>query len=145
MVRTGSKRLDGQIHQIGEVAEAVGLSLRTIRHYEEVAVVAPSGRTAGGFRLYTEDDIERLRLVKHMKPLDFTLEEMRELLVVRDRLTGSIDDDERRQLTERLAMYADAAETRCEKLRQQLHSAQSMAAVLRREASRRRRQSGSRP
>lgn len=56
--------MDSEMHQIGEVAEAVGLSLRTIRYYEEVGVVPPWGRTAGGFRLYTDDDIERLRLVK---------------------------------------------------------------------------------
>ena len=39
-----------RMHQIGEVADVVGLSLRTIRHYEEVGLVPPSGRTAGGFR-----------------------------------------------------------------------------------------------
>ena len=132
------------MHRIGEVADAVGLSLRTIRHYEEVALVPPSGRTAGGFRLYTDDDIERLRLVKHMKPLDFTLEEMRDLLDARERLARSVDDGERKRLTDRLALYADAAETRCEKLREQLQSAQAMAATLRREASRRRRPAGSR-
>ncbi|MDP9386825.1 MAG: MerR family transcriptional regulator [Actinomycetota bacterium] len=133
-----------EMHQIGEVADAVGLSLRTIRHYEEVGVVRPSGRTAGGFRLYTDDDVERLRLVKHMKPLDFTLEEMRDLLHVRDRLAEGVDDDERGPLLDRLAMYAAAAETRCEKLREQLEAAGTMATMLRREASRRRRPSGSR-
>ena len=133
------------MHQIGGVADTVGLSLRTIRHYEEVGLVPPSGRTAGGFRLYTDDDIDRLRLGKEMKPLDFTLEEMRDLLDARDRLAERIDDDERRRLTDRLARYADAAEARCERLRAQLHSAESMAATLRREASRRRRSSGARP
>jgi MerR family transcriptional regulator, copper efflux regulator len=78
------------MHQIGEVAEAVGLSLRTIRYYEEVGVVPPSGRTAGGFRLYTDGDIERLLLVKQMKPLDFSLEEMRDLLQTRDRLAADV-------------------------------------------------------
>ncbi|MEX0790718.1 MAG: MerR family transcriptional regulator, partial [Actinomycetota bacterium] len=73
------------MHQIGEAAESVGLSLRTIRHYEEIGLVPPSGRTSGGFRLYTEEDIERLRLVKHMKPLDFSLEEMRDLVPERRR------------------------------------------------------------
>jgi len=63
--------MDGVMHQIGEVADAVGLSLRTIRYYEE-GVAPPSGRAAGGFRLYTDDDIELLRLVKQMKPLDFS-------------------------------------------------------------------------
>lgn len=66
--------------QIGEVAETVGLSLRTIRYYEEIGLVVPSGRTDGGFRLYTEADIERLGLVKALKPVGMSLETMGELL-----------------------------------------------------------------
>lgn len=133
-----------EMHQIGEVAEAVGLSLRTIRHYEEVGLVPPSGRTAGGFRLYTDEDVERLLLVKRMKPLDFSLEEMRNLLELRYRLAEGVEDDERALLVERLSMYATAAESRCEKLRQQLESAEIMAAMLRQEASKRRRTSRAR-
>ena len=47
----------GEHMQIGEVAERVKLSLRTIRHYEEVGLVPPSARSKGGFRLYTEADV----------------------------------------------------------------------------------------
>jgi len=130
--------MDPGMHQIGEAADKVGLSLRTIRHYEEVGLVPPSGRSAGGFRLYTDEDIDRLRLVKHMKPLDFSLEEMRDLLQARDRLAAGIDDPEERDRTyERLAMYATAAEQRCESLRAKLEAAESMADQLRREAHRR--------
>jgi DNA-binding transcriptional MerR regulator len=132
----------GRMLQIGEVAEAVGLSLRTIRHYEEVGLVPPSGRTSGGFRLYTEEDIDRLRLVKHMKPLDFSLDQMRELLEARDLLDEGVSDDEARgALLERIAMYAAIAEERCSQLRAQLQVAESMAEMLRRESSRRRRRS----
>ena len=42
----------------------------------------PSGRTVGGLRLYTDDDVERLALIKRMKPLGFALDEMRELLAL---------------------------------------------------------------
>lgn len=77
--------------------------------------------------------------------LEFSLEEMRDLLDARDRLAERIDDDERRRLTDRLALYADAAETRCEKLRQQLQSARRVAATLRREAAHKRRSPGLRP
>lgn len=127
------------MHQIGEAAERVGLSLRTIRHYEDVGLVSPSGRSSGGFRLYTDDDIERLGLVKRMKPLGFSLEEMRDLLGVRDRLGEAIDDDERSSLLERLLNYASASEARCEKLRNELAAAQEMATLLRQEALRARR------
>ncbi len=126
------------MHQIGEVAEAVELSLRTIRHYEEVGLVPPSGRSAGGFRLYTDDDVERLRLVKQMKPLDFTLGEMRELLDVRGRLATAGSGHERAGLAERLELFAAAAERRCETLRDQLDAAQAMAEALRHEARRHR-------
>ena len=66
--------------QIGEVAEQIGLSLRTIRYYEEVGLAVPSARSEGGFRLYVESDVERLRVVMQMKPLGFSLEEMTQLL-----------------------------------------------------------------
>lgn len=125
------------VHQIGEVAEVVGLSLRTIRHYEEVGLVPPSGRSTGGFRLYTNDDIERLRLVKHMKPLDFTLEEMRDLLDARERLAREVDEEERAELLGKLSMYAAAADSRCQRLRGELAAAEAMASMLRRETSRR--------
>ena len=68
--------------QIGEAAARVGLSIRTIRHYEEVGLIVPSARSGGGFRLYTEPDLARLRVVKEMKPLGFALAEMREVLSV---------------------------------------------------------------
>jgi len=133
------------MYQIGEVAEAVGLSLRTIRHYEEVRLVPPSGRTAGGFRLYADDDVERLRVVKQMKPLNFTLEEMRDLLQVREWLAADVAGEERESLVGRVAMYAAAAQTRCETLRSELQSPEAFTATLRREVSRSRRASGSRP
>jgi MerR family transcriptional regulator, copper efflux regulator len=78
----------GALKLIGEVADRLGLSLRTIRHYDEVGLVVPSGRTAGGFRLYTDEDVERLALIKRMKPLGFSLDEMRDLLEIRDSLTN---------------------------------------------------------
>lgn len=71
---------------IGELAERAGMSLRTIRHYDEVGLLVPSGRSAGGFRMYTEEDLERLLVIRRMKPLGFTLEEMAELLRVVDAL-----------------------------------------------------------
>lgn len=124
-------------HQIGEVAEAVGLSLRTIRYYEEVGLVTPSGRSSGGFRLYTDDDVDRLRLVKEMKPLDFSIDEIRDLLALRDRL--AIVPRVRRADVDRLGLYADAAMRRCEALRTQLATAESLARTLQRDTTRARR------
>lgn len=120
-----------RMHQIGEVAEAVGLSLRTIRYYEEADLAPPSGRTAGGFRLYTDRDIERLRLVKNMKPLDLSIEEMRELLSVRDQLAdGRVSSRKRDVLLERLAMFGALAQERCERLREQLRNAEAVSDTI---------------
>lgn len=50
---------DEQLQQIGTVVKRVGLSLCTVRHYEDVGLVIPSGRSGGGFRLYTDADVEQ--------------------------------------------------------------------------------------
>lgn len=123
--------------QIGEVSEQTGLSLRTIRYYEEVGLVTPSSRTIGGFRLYTETDVDRLRLVQRMKPLEFSLEKMKDVLQVLDGLeseTGS----EHEELISRLGTYRDAAGARVSALRQQLDVAEGFAADLEREIGRQR-------
>ncbi|MFC8102621.1 MerR family transcriptional regulator [Streptomyces sp. NPDC057363] len=120
--------------QIGEVAERTGLSLRTIRHYEEVGLVVPSARSKGGFRLYTESDVERLMVIRRMKPLDFSLEEMRDLLDITDRL-ASVDSppagEDLERLRERLDAYRKTADARCETLRSRLAMAEDFAATLR--------------
>ncbi|CPS19285.1 MerR family transcriptional regulator [Mycobacteroides abscessus] len=72
--------------QIGQVAARTELSIRTIRHYDDVGLVTPSARSTGGFRLYTETDVERLLVIRRMKPLDFTLTEMKDLLQAIDTL-----------------------------------------------------------
>lgn len=125
------------MHQIGEVAETVGLSLRTIRHWDDVGLVPPSGRSAGGFRLYTDGDIEQLRLVKNMKPLGFSLEEMRSMLDVLDRLGAErVPTKERTQLLDRLRGFADVADDSCARLREQLVAAEDLASTLRKLAGR---------
>ena len=123
--------------QIGEVAERTGLSLRTIRYYEEMGLIAPSARTGGGFRLYSDTDVSRLMLIKRMKPLDFSLEEMRDVLGILDSFdaVGGGGEDAS-ALVERLGMYHDAALARVEALQQQLAIAEEFAADLRREVTR---------
>lgn len=126
--------------QIGEVAEQTGLSLRTIRYYEEVGLVRPSARTAGGFRLYSESDVARLRLVRRMKPLDFSLEEMKDVLEALDTLEDSArGDEEREDMVDRLEKYREAADGRVGVLRKQLETAEGFAADLRLELNRQRR------
>jgi DNA-binding transcriptional MerR regulator len=123
--------------QIGEVAERTGLSLRTIRYYEEVGLVAPSARTTGRFRLYSETDVARLGLVRRMKPLDFSLEEMKDVLAVLDGLEAADPmSEEHHQLIGRLEMYREVTSSRVTALREQLEVAEGFSSDLRREISR---------
>jgi DNA-binding transcriptional MerR regulator len=66
--------------KVGEVADRLGMSVRTLRHYEDVDLVSPTARTDGNFRLYTEDDVRRLLIIRRMKPLGYSLEQMRTIL-----------------------------------------------------------------
>jgi DNA-binding transcriptional MerR regulator len=120
--------------RIGEVAARTELSLRTIRHYEETGLIVPSARSRGGFRLYTEADVARLMVIRRMKPLGFTLEQMRDLLDAIDRLDarGEPGPGEREALLERVRGYQRAADEQVEKLRVQLSRAEDFAATLRR-------------
>lgn len=114
--------------QIGEVAERTGLSIRTLRHYDEVGLVPPSERSAGGFRLYTEADVERLLVIRRMKPLEFTLDEMSRLLESLDTIAGGGDDaDEAASFVDECHAKAQAA---CENLRKKLSYAEELIAVL---------------
>lgn len=131
--RTSESTVD--LHQIGEVAKRVGLSLRTVRYYEEMGLITPERRTDGGFRLYTDENIERLLTIKQMKPIGFKLQEMRELLDIRDALR-SLDegDPKRRELTDKLAEFARYAERRCAKMRGHLAAGEELAKELSRES-----------
>jgi DNA-binding transcriptional MerR regulator len=120
--------------QIGEVAGRVGLSFRTIRYYEEMGLVAPSGRTKGGFRLYTEADVERLVLVKAVRPLRMNLEDTREMLEARDRmLTGGEGGEDE----SRVVSYLAFAERRLAQARVDLQAAEEAIRLLHRDLSRR--------
>lgn len=119
--------------QIGEVAARTELSLRSLRHWEEVGLLRPSGRTEGGFRLYTEADVEKILVIRRMKPLGFTLEQMsaamRDIEVLRDSATMAGQDQARARLTSILAEAAD----RREKLESQLRMADEFIRELNQE------------
>ncbi|MET9879922.1 MerR family transcriptional regulator [Actinacidiphila glaucinigra] len=125
--------MDGRHMQIGEVAARTELSLRTIRHYEETGLVTPSARSQGGFRLYTETDVARLMVIRRMKPLGFTLDQMRDLLEAIDRLDAADPPagDDRQALLDRVRAYEQDAARKIEELRVQLSRAEDFAATLR--------------
>jgi len=71
--------------RIGELARQAGVAPSTVRYYEEIGLLPPAARAENGYRLYTQADVERLRFIQRAKALDFSLEEIREILGLRER------------------------------------------------------------
>ena len=70
--------------RIGQLARAAGFSEKTLRFYDEVGLLRPSGRSASGYRLYDEEAVERLRFVRKAQGLGLSLDDMRTILEIGD-------------------------------------------------------------
>ena len=94
--------------RIQEVAAALGLTARTIRYYEELGLLTPAARSEGDYRLYDDDDVERLRFIKGLRDeAGFSLAEISQLLEDeaartrnRDRFRTSTDIAERHAIVD---------------------------------------------
>jgi DNA-binding transcriptional MerR regulator len=79
----GARKAVSQAAKIGQVAQETGLSIDTIRFYEKQGLLRRSPRSEGGFRLFGGGEIETLRFVRKAQELGFSLNEIRELLILR--------------------------------------------------------------
>src|SRR6185295_6817914 len=61
------------MRRIGEVAAATGLTVRTLHHYDEIGLLAPSGRSESGYRLYSPDDVARLHGIQALRQMGLPL------------------------------------------------------------------------
>src|SRR6188474_1600457 len=94
--------------RIQQVAADVGLTTRSIRYYEELGLLKPAGRSEGSYRLYDEDDLDRLRFIKGLRDdAGFSLAEIGQLLEDeaararnRERFRSTSDPDERTAIVE---------------------------------------------
>ena len=87
-------------YTVGQVARLSGVTVRTLHHYDRIGLLIPSGRTANGYRMYEESDLQRLHRVLCYRELGFELDEiarvlqasdpMKHLLRQRELLTGRI-------------------------------------------------------
>lgn len=71
--------------RIGELAGQLGLNPKTIRYYEHIGLLPDPARTPSGYRLYGKDDAERLRFIRSAQRLGMTLDEIGEILALRER------------------------------------------------------------
>jgi DNA-binding transcriptional MerR regulator len=63
-------------YSVGQVADLAGVTVRTLHHYDEVGLLSPSGRSAAGYRVYEESDLERLQQILFYRELGFVLKEI---------------------------------------------------------------------
>ena len=77
-MREQNKDTITEIHlQIGELARRAGVSIRTVRYYEEIGLLTPSSLTSGGIRLYSQQDLNRLIFIRRLKMLGLNMEEIK--------------------------------------------------------------------
>jgi DNA-binding transcriptional MerR regulator len=119
--------------RVGEVAERLEVSPRTIKYYEEIGLVEPEERSAGGFRLYGGREIERLERILKMKSIGYSLAAIRELLAVRDAAQEADRVTVLRRATEHLREREREASERVLKIREDLGRAEALREELERD------------
>ncbi len=90
---------NGRMLRIGELASDLGITTKTLRHYEKMGLISPSGRTQSGYRVYDLDDQRRARNVVGLRSIGLSIPEIQDLLAaageigsVRQQLLGHLDE-----------------------------------------------------
>src|SRR3954453_1377341 len=97
--------------RIGQLAAQTGFAVRTIRFYEQSALLPAPQRTEGGYRVYDQDAVHRLRFVRSAQALGLSLAEIGEVLRIRDHQGPPC-----RYVAELIATHINAVETRIKEL-----------------------------
>jgi Cu(I)-responsive transcriptional regulator len=109
---------------ISQAATAAGLTSKTIRFYEQQGVIPPAARSANGYRIYTEQQLDILRFIKRSRDMGFSLDESRELLQL------SLDP------SRTSASVKQKAEQQIKRIDQQIEALQQMRSLLETAANR---------
>lgn len=102
---------DQELLKIGDFARLADTNLRTLRYYEELGLLAPAGRSQGGFRFYRRTDINRVQMIRDLQELGLHLDRIRGLISARqageareaflDRVRQALEEQDR-MLVERV-------------------------------------------
>ena len=122
-----------ELSRVGAVAERLGVSPRTIKYYEELGLVQPEARSPGGFRLYGEEEVERLERILRMKGIGYSLATIRELLAVRDAAQEADKATVLREVTGRLKERERESTARIQRMQDDLKRAEALREELRRD------------
>ena len=113
--------------KIGELARRTGLTVRTLHHYDEIGLLAPSWRTGAGHRQYTADDIARLQMIISLRQLGLPLREIGDWLSRPDTSPRNVIELHlarlREQIDEQQALYR-----RLESIAERLRTAEMVSA-----------------
>ena len=105
--------------RIQNLSQKTGVALKTIRYYEEIGLLPAPTRAENNYRQYTQQDVERLRLVAGARRLDLSLDDIQEILALRDRREAPC-----RVVLERINRKAD-------EIAERIHALQRIEAELR--------------
>jgi Cu(I)-responsive transcriptional regulator len=106
-----------QAFSIGELAKATNTKVETVRYYERIGLLSEPARTAGNYRAYASEHMERLSFIRRARSLGFSLDQVRQLLALADdeaRSCEGVDAIAREHLDEVDAKMADLAALRRE-------------------------------
>ena len=110
------------MYKIEEVTKQTGLTKRTLRYYEEIGLIHPPERSEGNIRLYTDEDVERIKkIVEAKEVLGITLQEMQYFLSLKERMEQRKNSDnprDREVIQEIANMLANQIETLDKKMLQ---------------------------
>ncbi len=123
----------GRALSVGEVAEALGLTPRTIKYYEELGLLRPE-RTSGNYRSYTERDVERLSRIKRMRAIGLSLATIREALKHESELdrrgARGLSPEALRSVLGSLEEQREVLASRIERMRRDLAEAEELVRAL---------------
>lgn len=70
--------------QVGEVSRKLGINPQTLYFYERIGLIPPPQRTEAGYRLFSQEDVDRLAFINHTKAMGLSLDDIREILAAKD-------------------------------------------------------------